>query len=112
MNNITSLKRNNDFRRLYARGKSYAGGYTVVYMSKNRLGTNRVGFTVSKSLGKAVVRNRAKRLMRESYRLLSDRLLMGYDIIIVSRNRAVGKTQPQIMKDIEYAMRKLGLIES
>ena len=112
MNNITSLKRNNDFRRLYARGKSYAGGYTVVYMSKNRIGTNRVGFTVSKSLGKAVVRNRAKRLMRESYRLLSDKLLQGYDIIIVSRNRAVGKTQPQIMKDIEYAMRKLGLIES
>ena len=83
-----------------------------MYMSKNRIGTNRVGFTVSKSLGKAVVRNRAKRLMRESYRLLSDKLLQGYDIIIVSRNRAVGKTQPQIMKDIEYAMRKLGLIES
>ena len=112
MNNITSLKRNNDFRRLYARGKSYAGGYTVVYMSKNRVGINRIGFTVSKSVGKAVVRNRLKRLMRESYRLLSDKLCVGYDIIIVSRNRAVGKTQPQIMKDIEYAMRKLGLIES
>lgn len=111
MNNITSLKRNNDFRRLYSRGNSYAGGYTVVYMSKNRIGTNRIGFTVSKSLGKAVVRNRSKRLMRESYRLLSDRLLQGYDIVIVARNRAVGKTQPQIMKDIEYAMRKLGLIE-
>lgn len=84
----------------------------MVYMSKNRFGINRVGLTVSKSVGKAVVRNRLKRLMRESYRLLSDRLLQGYDIIIVSRNRATGKSQPQIMKDIEYAMRKLGLIES
>ena len=111
MNNNTSLKRNNDFRKLYSRGKSFAGGYTVLYVSKNRLGTNRVGLTVSKSIGKAVTRNRLKRLMRESYRLMSDRLKTSYDIVIVSRNRAVGKKQPQIMKYMEYAMRKLGLIE-
>lgn len=112
MNNTASLKRNNDFRRIYARGKSFAGGYTVVYMSQNRLASNRVGLTVSKSIGKAVTRNRLKRLMRESLRQLEDKLSKGYDIIIVSRNRAVGKSQMQIMKDIEYAMRKLGLIES
>lgn len=112
MNNTTSLKRNNDFRRIYARGKSFAGGYTVVYASKNRLGFNRLGLTVSKSVGKAVVRNRLKRLMRESMRLMRDSVLNGYDIIVVSRNRAVGKSQQQIMKDIEYAMRKLGLMEN
>lgn len=112
MSNITSLKRNNDFRRLYSRGKSFAGGYTVIYMSKNRLGVNRLGLTVSKSVGKAVTRNRLKRLMRESMRLMWDRLPSGYDIVVVSRNRAVGKSQTQIMKDIEYAMRKLGLIEN
>lgn len=112
MNKITSLKRNNDFRRLYSRGKSFAGGYTVVYLSKNRLGVNRLGLTVSKSIGKAVTRNRLKRLMRESMRLMEDSLPKGYDIIVVARNRAVGKKQPQIMKDIEYAMRKLGLIEN
>lgn len=112
MNNTTSLKRNNDFRRIYSRGKSFAGGYTVVYMSKNRLDSNRVGLTVSKSIGKAVTRNRLKRLMRESLRQLEDKLPKGYDIIIVSRSRAVGKSQMQIMKDMEYVMRKLGLIEN
>lgn len=110
MKNI-SLKRNNDFRRLYARGKSFAGGYVVIYASKNRLGVNRIGLTVSKSIGKAVVRNRLKRLMRESYRLLEDKTAKGYDLVIVSRKRAVGKAQSQIMKDMEYAMKKLGLIE-
>lgn len=106
-----SLKRNSDFRKLYARGKSFAGGYIVLYAAKNRLGVNRTGLTVSKSLGKAVVRNRLKRLMRESYRQLDGKIAQGYDFVIVSRNRAVGKSQEQIMKDMEYAMKKLGLIE-
>lgn len=72
---------------------------------------NRIGLTASKSLGKAVVRNRQKRLVRESYRLLEEKIAKGYDLVIVSRNRAVGKNQSQIMKDMEYAMKKLGLIE-
>lgn len=110
MKNTQSLKLNKDFRRLYSRGKSFVGGYTVIYVSKNRFGQSRLGLTVSKSTGKAVKRNRLKRLMRESYRLIEDRISPGFDIIIVARNRALGKTQAQIQKDIEYAMKKLGLL--
>ncbi len=112
MKNTQSLKLNKDFRRLYSRGKSFVSGYTVVYASKNRLGHSRLGLTVSKSTGKAVKRNRLKRLMRESYRLMEDRISPGFDVIIVARNRALGKTQAQIQRDIEYAMRKLELIEN
>ncbi len=106
MKNTQSLKLNRDFRRVY-KGASHAGGYTVVYARKNRYGFNRLGLTVSKTAGKAVVRNRLKRLMRESYRLMEDDIREGYDIIIVARNRAVGKTFEQIRGDISFSLNKL-----
>lgn len=111
MKNTLSLKLNNDFRRLYKKGKNYAAGYVVVYALNNRRSFNRLGLTVSKKFGKAVKRNRARRVMRESYRALEDRIPVGYDFIIVARNRAEGKSLWQIKKDMEYALNKLGLIK-
>ena len=84
----TSLKLNHIFRRLY-RTNGYANSCLVLYARKNRTGTNRVGITVSKKLGKAVVRNRVRRRIREAYRLNEERFLPGYDIVIVARSRAV-----------------------
>ena len=81
------LTRNNDFRRLYKRGKSLVDRNIVVYYAKNRLDANRVGFTVGKKVGGAVTRNRAKRLMRESFRLLEPGLAQGFDFVLVSRSR-------------------------
>ena len=78
------LTRNNDFRRLYKRGKSLVDRNIVVYYAKNRLGANRVGFTVGKKVGGAVTR---KRLMRESFRLLEPGLAQGFDFVLVSRSR-------------------------
>src|SRR5699024_1158263 len=62
--NTESLKRNADFRRVYRRGRSESGGYTAVYALKNRRSFNRLGVTVGKPVGKAVVRSRVKRLLR------------------------------------------------
>ena len=112
MKNTKSLKLNRDFRRLYSRGKSHVGAYTVLYAQKNRLGSNRLGLNVSKSTGKAVKRNRLKRLMREGYRLIEDRIEPGFDFILVARARALGKTQARIQTDIEQSMRKLGLLRN
>ena len=84
----SSLKLNHIFRRLYSTS-GQANSYLVLYARKNRTGTNRVGITVSKRLGHAVVRNRVRRRLREVYRLNEDRFLPGYDIVVVARSRCI-----------------------
>ena len=83
-----SLKFNHIFQRLYHR-RGVSDGYLALYARKNRTDRNRVGITVSKKLGHAVVRNRTRRRLREIYRLHEDRFLPGYDIVVVARSRAV-----------------------
>ena len=84
----TSLKLNHVFRRLYHTA-GFADSYLVLYARRNRLGENRVGITVSKKLGHAVVRNRTRRRLREIYRLNEVQFQPGWDIVVVARTRAV-----------------------
>ena len=111
MNSAETLKLNKDFKRLYYRGESVVTRSVVLYVQKNRLGTNRLGLTCGKSVGKANKRNRAKRLMRESYRLIHPNLLAGYDIVIIARTRIVDKNCHDVMRDVHYAFSKLGMIK-
>lgn len=110
LKNTVSLKLNKDFRRLYSRGKHFAGGYVVVYAMKNRMGINRLGLTAGKSVGNAVRRNRAKRLIRESYRMMEKKLGFGYDFVIVARGRIDGKTLEQVSRDLAYVMKKIEIL--
>lgn len=83
-----SLKLNHVFQRLY-RTQGVANGYLVLYARKNRLEKNRVGITVGKKLGCAVVRNRVRRRLREAYRLNESKFLTGHDIVVVARSRSI-----------------------
>ena len=83
-----ALKLNHIFRRLYATA-GQANGYLVLYARKNRTEGNRVGITVSKKLGKAHIRNRTRRRLREIYRLNEARFQPGWDIVVVARSKAV-----------------------
>lgn len=83
----STLKLNHIFQRLY-RTSGHANSCLVLYARRNRTGGNRVGITVSKKLGKAHVRNRVRRRLREVYRLNEDRFQPGWDIVVVARSRA------------------------
>ena len=84
-----SLKLNHLFRRLYQKGKSSANRYLVLYCRRNGSSENRIGYTVSAKLGKAVVRNKVRRRLREIYRLHEGQFKPGWDLVVVVRSAAV-----------------------
>ena len=96
MKAAVTLKENRDFRRLYRKGATAVDRCMVLYCRRNNLGRNRYGFTVSTKLGKAVVRNRARRRRRETVRLEEGNLTPGWDLVVVARGRCLSMPFPQL----------------
>lgn len=88
MKKENSLRKNEDFSSVYTGGNSKANKYLVMYLSKNELGINRYGVSVSKKVGNSVVRHRLKRMIKESLRLRNEMFNSGLDIVIVVRKSA------------------------
>ena len=109
MRNTVSLKKNSDFRRLYYRGGSVVSDCLVIYYKRNRDKESRLGITVSKKVGNAVVRNRVRRLIKESYRLNEDGIKQGFDVVVVARSSAKGASFRKISSALMYLIRKSGL---
>ena len=83
----------------------------VLYCRRNRLGHNRLGLTASVKLGHAVARNRARRRLREVYRLNCHSLRQGYDIILVARGRTLSSSWRELNNTFLRLCRKLDLLE-
>ena len=81
---------------------------TFVYHLHHRGGkTNRLGITTTKKIGKAVARNRARRVILESYRLLEDEIPSGWDFVIVARTRAANVKMQVVKAELEGALKNL-----
>lgn len=107
-----SLKKNYEFRRLYAKGKSAASAYVAIYCRRNNTAGNRLGITVSTKLGSAVCRNRIRRRYKEIYRLNEEKLAPGYDIVAVARSKSKGAAFNTLEADFMNLCRKLGIAKS
>ena len=105
----SSLKLNHIFQRLY-HTKGAADGNLVLYARKNRTANNRVGITVSKKLGKAHIRNRTRRRIREVYRLNEAKFQPGWDIVVVARSKAVDAPFDKLTKSYLTLARKMNLL--
>ena len=106
----SSLKLNHIFQRLY-RTSGQANGYLVLYARRNRTAPNRVGITVSKKLGKANVRNRIRRRLREVYRLNEDKFQPGWDIVVVARTRAIHAPFDTLTENYLALAKKSGVLK-
>lgn len=111
MKRAVTLKKNYEFRRVYQKGASAAGGGLVVYCRRNGRNRNRLGITASVKLGCAVVRNRARRRLREIFRLHGQELRKGYDIILVARAKTASMPWEELNAAFLRLCRKLGLLE-
>ena len=107
----TALKLNHIFRRLYAKGENAVGSFVVVYCKRNGLQENRLGITTGTKLGHAVQRNRARRRIRETYRLNEGCLKQGYDIVIVARTAAIEGDFVAMQQSFLHQCKKLRLLQ-
>ena len=104
------LRYKRDFDRLYKKGRSVADRYVVVFHIDNGLGYSRKAFLASKKVGGAILRNRARRLMKESFRKLEHEIKPGTDILMIARNTIVGTNLAQVEESMRKALVKSKLL--
>jgi ribonuclease P protein component len=100
-NSLRSLAKRRDFDLVFKAGLSAAAKYLVVYGRPNELNWNRLGLSVSKKIGKAVTRNRVKRLLREAVRKALGDSLQHYDFVIVAKKTATEARLENFIREIE-----------
>ncbi len=90
MKKTTMLKKNYEFRNVLTRGKRYSGKYIDIYIIRNSLAENKLGIAISSKLANSVNRNRIKRLIRENYRLIENKIKVGNSFVVLwKKNRKV-----------------------
>lgn len=112
MKQTQPLRMNYEFSRVYNKGRFLAGRHVVLHYLRRPGNTNRLGVTASRKIKGSVRRNRIKRLLRESYRLMEDRLMPGYDLILVGRDTADQPDYCVISQEVSNLLQRSGIHRS
>lgn len=108
--NTKGIRKDSDFRKVYKHGKSFANKYLVMYILDNKSDFNRVGFSVSKKVGKANIRNKVRRRIREGFRLNCDEHIKdGYDLVFIARVASKDAEYEDIEKSVKTLIKKAKL---
>lgn len=108
---LTTITSNRDFQRVYHRGRSFVSPALVTYALKNKNNNLRIGITTSKKVGKAVSRNRSRRVIRAAFYDLHPDMTKPYDIIFVARTRTAFCSSKEVKRYMRDHLTSLGIIE-
>ena len=105
------IKRGSDFLRAKEKGRRIVSGCLIFnWIETGPDHASRVGVITTRKLGGAVARSRARRLLREAYRLHRAEFDQNFDLILVARNSIVGKGRATVETDLLAAAKRAGLL--
>ncbi len=106
---MNKLRKSNEFKETYSKGKSVGSRYIVLFYRKNSRAETRIGFTASKKVGNSVKRNRARRLMKESFRHMQPSIEEGYDVVAIARVTINEADYKGVKDSFEKAVKRAGI---
>lgn len=106
------ITKNSEYRLVYKHGNYEVGRLCVIYRMPVAKQATRIGFVTGKKVGCAVERNRARRLLKEVYRLHQHDIREGYHIVMIGRAKLSTATYAQAEKEILYLLGRSKLMKS
>ena len=102
---MTGIKKNEEFVRVYKKGRSKADPYLVLYQFRNGMKTSRLGISASRKIGNSVIRHRIKRRIKEIYRLNEENFEGGCDYVVVARKPAAEADYAALQESLLHLMK-------
>lgn len=107
------IKKNEEFQHVFKHGKSFANRQLVLYyMKKADQQHFRIGLSVSKKIGHAVMRNQIKRYLRQAFHELEDQIHGEYDLIIIARKPTHEMDFHEVKKSLTHVLTRSKLMKN
>ena len=106
------LKKNYEFQKVFAKKNYYGGKYLEMFVIDNNKQSNYMGIAISKKIANSVQRNKIKRLIRENYRQIEEKIVKGKTYVILWKKKASieNATYYNVKEDIDRIFKKANLI--
>ena len=105
-----SLAKREQFNSVFRQGSGYPGTLVVLRVLRNGLDTSRLGLVVSKRVGGAVQRNRAKRLIREAVKIRA--LVAGWDVVVIARPGIRSAEYQNVERELQGLLLRAGVLSA
>lgn len=108
----TQMLKKNEFKNVYDNAKSLSNRSVVILYIKNNTQQNRLGIVASKKIGNSVKRNKARRRIKEIYRINENNLFKGYDIVIIAKSPINESSFGELQKSIINCFKRFKIWEN